>query len=232
MPTDEHDDLVRRAPLFAGLSDSELARVSRDLHRRHYGGGETIFHQGDAGDAIYLIVSGRVRIYVPTEEGQEVSVIFYGPGGMFGEMALVDQKPRSATAEAMEDTTVLAMSSTRFYQHLQGNYQIALNLMQLLSGRLRATTDQMRAMASLDVSRRTIQALLRLAGQQGSPAPEGIRLGRLTQQELASLVGSSRESVNRALRALARKGLVAVLGGQIVVRRLGELAKLLGEEGL
>ena len=230
MASDDSYDLLRHTPLFAGLSDSELARMASDLHRRCYAGGETIFHQGDPGNAVYVVASGRVRIYVPTEEGQEVSVVFYGPGGMFGEMALVDQKPRSATAQAMEDTVVWAMNGTHFYRHLRENYQVALNLMQLLSRRLRATTDHVRAMASLDVSRRTIQALLDLAHQQGRATPEGIRLGRLTQQDLASLIGTSRESVNRALRALARKGLVAVLQGQIVVCRPEELTELLGEE--
>jgi CRP/FNR family cyclic AMP-dependent transcriptional regulator len=229
MPADDRHDLLRHTLLFAGLNDSELARVAYDLYRCSYAAGEILFHQGDPGAAIYIVETGRVRIYVPTEEGQEISVILYGPGETFGEMALLESAPRSATAEAMEDTVVLAMGSVPFYRHLQENYQVALNLMQHLSRRLRATTDQVRAMASLDVSRRTIQSLLRLAKRQGTPAADGIHLGRLTQQELASLVGTSRESVNRALRALARKELVAVVRGEIVIRQVEALEDLLGE---
>lgn len=229
MTTEDRCDLLRQTLLFAGLDDSELARIAHDLRRRHYEAGATLFHQGDPGAAVYIVETGRVRIYMPTEDGQEVSVIFYGPGEMFGEMALLEREPRSATAQAMEDTAVLVMGSAPFYRHLQENYQVALNVMQHLSRRLRETTVQVRSMASLDVSRRTIQALLQLAGRQGVPAPDGIHLGRLTQQDLASLVGSSRESVNRALRALARKGLVAVVQGEIVIRQAGELQELLGE---
>ena len=230
MSMDDPYHLLRHTLLFAGLSDADLSRISNDLHRRRYTAGETLFNQGDPGHAVYVVETGRVRIYVPTEDGQEVSVIFYGPGEMFGEMALIEREPRSATAEAMEDTVVLAMGSVQFYRHLRENYQVALNLLQHLSRRLRETTDQVRAMASLDVSRRTIQALLQLAGRQGSAVADGIHLGRLTQQELASLIGTSRESVNRALRALARKGLVEVVQGQIVIRRFEELQELLGEE--
>lgn len=231
MPTNERHDLLRRTALFAGLTDGELRRLAADLHRCRYAAGETIFNQGDPGNALYIVEAGRVRIYVPTEEGQEVSVVLYGPGDMFGEMALVDRRPRSAAAVAMEDAVLLAMSSRHFDRHLRENYQLALNVMELLSRRLRETTDQVRAMASLDVSRRAIQTLLQLAERQGTPSPEGVRLGRLTQQELASLVGTSRESVNRALRALARKGLVDVARGEILLRRLEELAALLGEKG-
>jgi len=229
MPSKERLELLRRTALFAGLSDRELNRLARDLHSSSCLAGETIFNQGDRGDAVYIVKAGRVRIYVPTKEGQEISVVFYGPGEMFGEMALVDRKPRSATAEAMEDTVVLAMGSRQFYWHLQENYQLALNVMQLLSRRLRETTDQVRSMASMDVSRRTIQALLQLAKRQGVPSSDGIRLGRLTQQDLASLIGTSRESVNRALRALARKGLVAVVQGEIVIKEAEALKELLGE---
>jgi CRP-like cAMP-binding protein len=222
-------ELLRRTALFAALSDGELARLAQDLHRRSYLAGETIFNQGEEGNAVYVVEMGRVRIYVQTEEGQEISVVFYGRGEMFGEMALVDRRPRSATAVAMEDTVVLAMGSRQFYRHLQENYQVALNLMQLLSRRIRETTALVQAMASMDVSRRTVQALLQLAERQGAPAADGIYLGRLTQQELASLVGTSRESVNRALRALARKQLVSIVRGEIVIRQARALEELLGE---
>lgn len=229
MPLEERYELLRHTLLFAGLSDGELERVAQDLHRRQYAAGEAIFHQGDRGTAVYIVVTGRVRIYVPTAEGQEVAVIFYGPGEVFGEMALLESEPRSATAEAMEETSVLIMGGGPFYRHLQENYQVALNLMQHLSQRLRATTEQVRSLASLDVSRRTVRTLLQLAGRQGSAAVDGIHLGRLTQQDLASLVGTSRESINRALGALARKGLVAIVRGEIVIRQAEALAELLGE---
>ncbi len=231
MPGPDRYALLRRVPLFAELEESELVRLARDLHRCSYAAGQTIFFQGDPGDALYLIETGRVRIYVQTEEGQEVSMTFYGPGDILGELALLDREPRSATAMAVEDSVLLAMSSADLARHLRASYQLALNLMLILSRKLRQTTGAVTSMASLDVNRRTVQKLLQLAEQEGQVTPEGISVrSRLTQGELASLIGASRESVNRALRALVRKGLVSISGSQIILLKPQELARLVEGE--
>ena len=133
MLPDKRHELLHHSALFAGLRESELARLSASLHRCRYAAGQTIFNQGDPGNALYIVEAGRVRIYLPTEEGQEVSVVLYGPGDMFGEMSLVDRRPRSAAAVAMEDVVLLAMSSAHFDRHLQENYQLALNVMHILA---------------------------------------------------------------------------------------------------
>jgi CRP-like cAMP-binding protein len=190
-----------------------------------------VFYQGDAGNTVYVVESGWVRIYVHAADGQEVSVMRCGRGDYFGEMALLDGRPRSATATAMEDTVLLLLSANDFYRHLHHSHQLALNLMLALSTRLREANQAVQSLASLDVNRRVILKLLYLAGRQGTPAEGGIRIrGRLTQQMLASLIGASRESTNRALRALERKGLIDVRHGRITLLKPEEMEALVAEE--
>lgn len=232
MPGDNRWNFVRSIPLFAEMDDAELVQIANALKRRSFAAGQTIFFQGDPGNAAYIIESGRVRIYVHGEEGQEVSVVLYGPGDLFGEMALLDRGPRSATATAMEDLMLLALSADDFHRHLRQSHQLALNLMLTLSTRLRETTETIESLATLDVNRRLIKKLLYLARRQGTPTENGIRIrGRLTQQALASLIGTSRESTNRALRALMRKGLIDMRHGRIIILKPQELGRLIvGEE--
>ncbi len=230
VPLDERWHFIQ-VPLFAGMEDAELERLVGDLKRRSFAADQTIFYQGDPGNVAYIIESGQVRIYLHGEEGQEVSVIIYGPGDIFGEMSLLDRQPRSATAIAMEDTVLLAISADDFYRHLRQSHQLALNLMLALSTRLRETTESVESLATLDVNRRLIKKLLQLAQRQGVPDKDGIRIrGRLPQQSLASLIGASRESANRALRALTRQGMVQVRNGRIVIRKLYELERLIAGE--
>ncbi|MFZ5919018.1 MAG: Crp/Fnr family transcriptional regulator [Chloroflexota bacterium] len=220
-------DFLRTVPMLSGMDDDEIQRLAADLKRRSVAAGEAIFFQDDPGHAVYIIASGRVRIYVHGEDGREMSVAIYQPGDLFGEMALLDRQPRSATAEAMEHSVLLTMSAQDFFSHLRQSHQLTLNLMMALSHRLRETTQSMESLTTLDVNRRLIRKLLQLAGQQGLVKKDGIHLrGRLTQQSLASLIGASRESVNRALRALARAGLIAVQHGRITILEPQELERL------
>jgi CRP/FNR family transcriptional regulator/CRP/FNR family cyclic AMP-dependent transcriptional regulator len=231
MPTGNRRDFLRDVPLFNGMDAAELAQLAADLKRRYFAADQTVFYQGDPGSAVYIIVSGRVRIYVHGEEGQEVSVVIYGPGDLFGEMALLDRQPRSATAVAMEDTVLLTLSDDDFYRHLRQSHQLALNLMLTLSTRLRDTTEAVESLATLNVNRRLIKRLLYLAERHGVVTEEGIRIrGRLTQQALASLISTSRESTNRALRALACKGLIDVRHGRITLLKPQELERLVTGE--
>ena len=233
MLADDRQRFLRNVPLFAEMDDDELQSLSDDLKRRSFVADQTIFFQGDPGRAVYVIESGRVRIYVHGKDGHEISMIIYGPGDLFGEMSLIDQKPRSATATAMEDSMLLVMHADDFYRHLRQSHQLALNLMMALSTRLRKTTEAVESLATLDVTRRLIKKLLQLAERQGVHVDEGIRLrASLTQQTLASLISASRESVNRALRALARKELIRVHGGCIVLLKPQELERLIAVDNL
>jgi CRP/FNR family transcriptional regulator len=217
--------------MFAEMDDAELASLAQDMVRRSYAAGETLFFQGDPGKAVYIVESGTVRIYVHAEDGQEVSVVIYGQGDLFGEMSLLDQMPRSATAEAMEDAVLWVMSGEDFYRHLHTSHQLALNVMLTLSTRLRETNESIKSLASLDVTRRIAKKLLSLALRQGKQTDRGLQIkSRLTQGALASLISASRESTNRALKALQRKGLIDMQDGHIVLLKLDELSSLVGSD--
>lgn len=229
MPLDKSLSFLHQVPILDGLDDTELAALGRDLSRRTLEAGETLFYQGDPGNAVYIVESGAVRIYVHAEEGQEVSVVLYGAGDLFGEMSLLDQLPRSATAEAIEDTVLWVMGDDSFRRHLEADNQLALNLMLTLSTRLRETNEAIEALASLDVPRRIAKRLLSLALRQGIQTDRGVRINtRLTQTALASLISASRESTNRALRSLQHKGWIDMVDGYIVILEPGELSRLVG----
>jgi CRP-like cAMP-binding protein len=209
---------LRQVPLFANLTDSELQALATDFVPLTFHQHETILYQGDEGEMLYLIQSGRVRIYVLGEEGQEISVRLIGPGEVFGELAVIDDLPRSANAVAMEDTVVLTLPRSAYLDHLRRCPQLALNFMRTLSTRLRYTTVQAGSLAFLGVYRRVARELLELAEGYGVVEAEGVRITvPLTQQELATMVGATRESTNKALAAFRRQGLIRVRRGQIVV---------------
>ena len=167
MLADERLEFLRNVPMFAGMDEAELEGLGADLKRRSFAAGRALFYQGDPGSAVYLVRSGRVRIYVHTPDGQEVSVVLCNPGDLFGEMSLLDGRPRSASAVAMEDSELLVMSGQDFVRHVHDSHQLALNVMLTLSARLRDTTEAVKSLASLDVNRRVVKKLLFLARRQG-----------------------------------------------------------------
>jgi len=211
-------DFFKQIPLFAGVTDTELASLAKDFVLHRFRQGQTIFHQGDAGQVLYLIQSGRVRIFVHGDEGQETSVIIYGPGDIFGELAVIDEMPRSASVAAMEDTVVLTLGRDLFREHMRREPQLALNFMRSLSVRLRKSTQQMGSLTFLDVPGRLARKLLELAQDYGVAESDGVRINTaLTQTDLASLIGATRESINKALGAFRRRGLVVTRQGYIVI---------------
>ena len=210
--------VFRPMTLFAGLADSELEALTHDLLRRRFREGEAIFQQGDPGQMLYLVESGQVRIYVQDEEGQETSVTLCGPGDMFGELAVIDGLPRSASAVAMDNTVVSILSRDRFRLHMRNSPQLALNFMKLLSVRVRYSTQQVSSLTLLDTPGRLARKLLELAHDHGQAEPGGVHINlTLTQSDLASLIGATRESVNKALGAFRRQGLIRTQAGHIVI---------------
>ncbi len=222
-----HDprDLLRRIPLFKDLSDEVLAGLAPHLRRRAFRRGTMIFHKDQAGDALYIVESGRVRIFLPAEGGEELSIDMLGPGDVFGDMALLDGRPRSASADALDDTVAYTLSRDEFQRHLATAPQLASALIELLSTRLRHLMHYTETLAFLDVHARIARTLLELAKRYGVEA-DGIEIDfDLTQAELARMIGATRERVNRALASFRAQGLVELRGKKIVLRdpkRLGE----------
>lgn len=215
---------LKQTPLFARLTEQELQALAEDFVTCTLRQGDIIFHQGEPGQMLYLIGAGRVRIYMLQEDGQEMSVVLMGPGNIFGEFALIDDLPRSASAVALQDTLLFALSRERYREHLRRCPQLALNFLAILSSKLRYTTDQAGILASLDVGSRVALKLLELAQSYGVAEPDGVRIDvPITQEELASMIGATRESTNKTLSTFRRQGLVKLQNGYIYVLDPGGL---------
>mgnify|MGYP001130193959 FL=1 len=211
-------DLLKNVSFFAGLSGRELNSLAECLARRTFAKGVIIFHKGSPGRTLYIIESGKVRIFVLGASGREISVNVYGSGEVFGELALLDDLPRSAGATAVERTTVLTLHRDDFLWHLERYPKMARSIIEVLSARVRYTTLYAESLAFLDVHARVAKKLLELAERYGVKEGEEIQIAlHLTQAELASWVAATREHVNKVLGAFRDQGLISVEGQTITV---------------
>jgi CRP/FNR family transcriptional regulator/CRP/FNR family cyclic AMP-dependent transcriptional regulator len=194
---------------------------------RTFAAGAIIFHRGDPGLVLYVIQRGKVKICVTTPEGQEVSLAVLGPGECFGELALLDGQPRSADACALEVVTAAAIQRADFIAACLQHPVIAVQTMQVLSQRLRQTDEMVQDLLFLDVHGRVAKKLLELSESHGVRTPDGIRIEmRLTQGDLAAMVGASRESVNKVMGYLTEKRYITTDKHRTTVTRLAELRHL------
>ena len=210
-------DLLRRVSLFADLREDELAALADCLGRRVFAKDMILFHKGSPAQSLYLIESGKVRIFALSETGHEITLDIYGPGECFGETALLDGNLRSTGAMALEKTVTCTLGRDDFLRCLQHHPQVASRVMALLAHRLEHATAYAENLAFLDVAGRVAAALLELAARFGEEHG-GIEIGlHLTQAELASWACASREMVNRVLHAYQNEGLIAMEGHRILV---------------
>ncbi|MCC6176771.1 MAG: Crp/Fnr family transcriptional regulator [Chloroflexi bacterium] len=211
-------DALASVPLFAGLSASDAERLAAALRARRYTRGETILLEGDVGASLGIIADGRVKITLTDANGREVVLNVYGPGEFFGEFALLDGEPRSANAIAQDACLLYWLHRDDFLGFLDAHPRAAATLLAVLSRRLRHTTRIVQEAAFRDVSARLARTILTLAEEHGRSSSSGIVVdARLTQSELAALVGASRETVNRSLRGFEDLGLLQRRRGRIVI---------------
>lgn len=216
--TVEPRDLLKKVQLFSGLSNGALAGLAQQLRRRTFKRGTMIFHKDQAGDALYVIESGRVRLFLPRESGGELTVEIAGPGDVFGELALLDGRPRSASAETLDDAAVYTISRAEFTQYVTAAPQFAVAIIELLSSRLRHVTEYAESLAFLDVHARLARVLLEMGERYGAPKESAVEINfDLTQADLATMVGATRERVNRALASFRAQGLIELRGRKIVL---------------
>lgn len=210
---------LKTVPLFAALSDTQLQRVANDIVTRTFAQGEVIFREGDPGQVLYLILSGQIRIFVSGVDGNETSVILFGrPGELFGELSVIDGLPRSATAVALEETTLFMIDRLAFRQQMRQMPQLAFNFMQVLSQRVRYNTQQIDSYASLTITQRLARKLLELAHDYGRVRPEGVIIDmNLNQTVLAGMIGATRERVNRCLSEFRKAEWISMEQGSIVI---------------
>jgi len=211
-------ELLAQVPLFARLAPRELESLARLLRRRRYRAGEVIFHEGDAGTALYIVESGEVKIVLGSAEGKEVVLGLLGRGDFFGELALLDGEPRSADAVAVVASQLAVLQREEFTRFIRSTPRAAANLLAVLSRRLRRTDRLVHDAAFSDVRTRLLKLLLELGQTRGQPGPGGVAItSRLTQGDLATMVGTTRESVNKWLRYYAGKGVLRHARGRLLL---------------
>ena len=218
--------VLAQVPLFAGYAAEELEPLAACMRRRRYARGETVFLQGDPGTSLCVIETGRVKLGFSSPEGREVLLDLLGPGDVFGELALLDGEPRSADAVSVEPTQLLLLRREDFLRFLEDRPRFAVQLLPVLSRRLRRDAQLVQDAAFLDVPARLARTLLRLAEAEGEVGEEGLVIrSRLTQSDLAALVGTTRETLNKWLGFYAEQALIRWDKGQITVRRPEGLRK-------
>jgi CRP-like cAMP-binding protein len=220
-------DTLAAVPLFGGLDADALERVAHGLKSRRFRRGETIFHLGDPGDALFIVASGLVKITLPSETGDEAILATLRPGDFFGELALLDGAPRSATAIAIEPTETFVLPRDRFRDLISAEPAIRDALFAQLARELRRLTVHVEELHFLDIAGRLAAVLARLADEQGRRLDGGsIRLAApLTQSDLASMVGCTRQSVNKLLGLFVDDGLIRLERDAIVIVDLDGLQR-------
>src|SRR5688500_19010898 len=210
MPAD-----LKGIPLFEGLPDAELRALAERCVTRSYARQAIIVSEGDDSDSLYLILSGRVKVYLADEHGKELILAIKGPGQYFGEMVL-DEQPRSASVITLEPAQFAVLSRADFRAFLLRHPEVALHLIQNLIKVARGLNQNVRNLAMLDVYGRVARILLDLAVEQGGKLviPE-----KMTQKDIAARVGASREMINRILRDLTTGGYVSVEAGRITINK-------------
>ena len=205
--------------IFRGLSEREHAALDQRLRRRRYRKGATIFLHGDPGEDLFVIESGTVKIGMTTADGKEITLAILGAGEFFGELALMDGAPRSSNASAMEECMLLLLERTQFLAFVDEHPSVARSIIEVLSRRLRDDNELVQDAAFFDVAGRLARVLLRLAASVGSDDRDGgITISRrLTQNDLAGMIGTTRESVNKWLTHYERQGLIERQGGLLRV---------------
>jgi CRP/FNR family cyclic AMP-dependent transcriptional regulator len=204
--------------LLAQLAPGELDRVLGMVTERQLKNGQVIFQKGDPGTSLMAVLHGRVKIGAYSEDGKEIILNIVEPGQIFGEIALLDGKERTADATAMGPTTLLVLDRREFVPFLERNPKIAVRLIEVLCERVRRTSEMVESVAFLEYSARLARLLLRLAENYGEETEDGVRINlRISQQELGNLIASTRESVNRQLNAWAEEGVIELERGQITI---------------
>lgn len=220
------DDVVRQAPLFAALDDEAADALRASMTSVDVARGETLFHEGDPGDRLYVIVDGKIKLGRASGDGRENLLAILGPGEMFGELSLFDPGPRNATATAVADSTLIGLGSDDLATWLDGRPDVARQLLRALARRLRRTNEALADLVFSDVPGRVAKALLDLSERFGRPTDDGLRVAHdLTQEELAQLVGASRETVNKALADFASRGWLRLEARAVVLMDIDRLRR-------
>jgi CRP/FNR family cyclic AMP-dependent transcriptional regulator len=223
---DPAQDVLSRAPLFQALDEEGASALRAGVVEVRLARGDRLFDEGDAGDRLYVILDGKIKLTRAAADGRENLLSVLGPGEMFGELSLFDPRPRTASAVAVTDARLAALAHDSLRAWLTGRPDVAMHLLRALAQRLRRTNDVMADLVFTDVPGRVAKALLDLADRFGEQQPEGLQVNHdLTQEELAQLVGASRETVNKALADFAARGWLQLSAKSVLILDADRLAK-------
>jgi CRP/FNR family transcriptional regulator len=212
------DDVLAGVPLFAALDADNAELLANALTTRAVIRGHVVFSEGDPGDRLFIVLDGKVKISRAAADGRENLLAVLGPGEMFGELSLFDPGPRTATATAVTDCTLTSLDHDDLRPLLNDQPAVAVQLLQALAQRLRRTNEAMADLVFSDVPGRVAKALLDLAERFGDEEGDGVRVRHdLTQEELAQLVGASRETVNKALSEFANRNWLRLEGRSVLL---------------
>ncbi len=221
MATENQLNLLAQVPLFNPLNDSDLETLFESIRIQSLKKGQTLFRKGDEGTALYIVKKGTVKIVLPSRLGDEVIVTIFSEGDIFGEMSMFDGEPRSADALALEPSEIYLLSRRDFLSFLQANITAMKSILSQLTKRLRKTDDFLGDTCFLNVSARLAKKLIELAESYGNNIDDTIHIDLpLTQKELGDMVGSTRESINKALKTLRDKDLIIMEENRITITDL------------
>ncbi|MEJ6493730.1 MAG: Crp/Fnr family transcriptional regulator [Actinomycetes bacterium] len=220
------DENLQKTPLFSALDAEAALALQKSMVPQTIKRGNTLFQEGDPGDRLYVVTEGKIKLSHASGDGRESVLMVLGPGDMFGELSLFDPGPRTATAIAVTDSQVLGLGNTDLNPWLAGRPEVAQKLLQALAHRLRRTNEAMSDLVFADVPGRVAKALLELGEKFGSKTEAGIYVNHdLTQEELAQLVGASRETVNKALADFVSRGWLKLETRSVELLDLERLSK-------
>jgi CRP/FNR family cyclic AMP-dependent transcriptional regulator len=220
------DDALSEAPLFDALSEEDSRALRQSVTVVRLDRGERLFTEGDKGDRLYIILSGKIKLTKAAPDGRENLLSVHGPGEMFGELSLFDPVPRTSSATAVTDAELAGLAHDSLRAWLSTRPEVAMHLLQALAQRLRRINEVKADLVFTDVPGRVAKALLDLAERFGVPTPDGVQVNHdLTQEELAQLVGASRETVNKALADFAARGWLQLAAKSVLITDTDRLRK-------
>lgn len=212
--------------MFAGLNEQATQDLLSAMTPLRLERGDELFHEGDPGDRLYVITEGKVKLGRTSSDGRENLLAILGPGEMFGELSLFDPGPRTATATAVAETQMVGLTNDQLHSYVARHPNVALTLLAALARRLRRTNESVADLVFTDVPGRVAKALLELSGRFGRPVEDGVLVAHdLTQEELAQLVGASRETVNKALADFATRGWIKLEARAVLLIDLDRLRR-------
>jgi CRP/FNR family transcriptional regulator len=220
------EGLLARVPLFAALDAEAASSLEATMTTRTLARGHVVFHEGDAGDRLFVVLDGKVKISRAAADGRENLLALLGAAEMFGELSLFDPRPRTASATTVTTSTLASLDHDDLRPLLFERPGVAVQLLKALAQRLRRTNEAMADLVFTDVPGRVAKALLDLSAKFGEPEDGATRVRHdLTQEELAQLVGASRETVNKALSEFAHRGWLHVDGRSVLLLDPERLAR-------